>query len=119
MFGEEILPVLGVIPERVMEHKFEMRGFLAHEESHISVEQFQSPLVTLVPRLVDGLDSVEGGMVSPLFNQAFYGVFSPEQVLKVDVIIALAVPWAHPLASLDLPVSEVVLIRPGNSVLLA
>ena len=60
-----------------MEDEFEMRGLLAHEVPDVTIENFQSPLIALVPWLVHRLNGVKGGMVTPLFNQTFNSVLSP------------------------------------------
>lgn len=86
--------------------------------ANVSVKEFQSPLVRLIPRLIDWLNSVEGWVIAPLFNEAIDSVLGPQKVLKVDKVVALAIPGTHPLTSLDLPVSEVVLVRPGQASLL-
>mmetsp|Transcript_27891 Transcript_27891/g.37251 ORF Transcript_27891/g.37251 Transcript_27891/m.37251 type:complete len:258 (+) Transcript_27891:588-1361(+) len=102
-----------------MEHKLEVRRLCSHHVAQVAIEDLQSPLIGGILRLIDGLETPDGGVLTPLVDKAAHGVLSPEEGLKVDVVVALAVPGAHPLTDLNLVVHEVGLIDPSESVLLA
>ena len=116
---KEIVPVLWIVPERVVEDKLEVGCLFTHEVAHVSVEELESPLVRFVPRFVHRLNGIEGRVISPLINEASDSVLRPKQVFEINVVVALAIPRAHPFACLDLPMREMVLSDPREVVLLA
>ena len=85
---------------------------LSHEVSYISVKDLQGPLVAELPWFVDWLNCIDSWVVAPSRDKTVNSVLSPEQIVEVDEIVTLSVPWAHPFGSLDLPVSKVVLVFP-------
>ena len=110
--SKEVVPVLRVLPEGVVEDKLEMRSLCSHKITYVAIEDLQGPLVRLIPWLVHGLNSIEGGMCAPFVNKATDCVLGPEERVEVDVVVALAIPRSHPLSGLDRPMCEMILIDP-------
>lgn len=75
--SKKIVPISRSQMTAVMEHKLQMRSLLAHNVSHISVENLQRPLVGGVLRLVDRFKSVDCWVVAPLVTQTTHCVLCP------------------------------------------
>jgi len=87
----------------------------------LSVEILQFVFRSTPPGLVDWLNSVDGGVGSPVLDEEVNVVNTPLDVLMVDRSIGSlgVVPDSHPLSEGLRPVLEIVLIFPRKSVGLA
>ena len=115
---EEIVPEVGAEVEGIVEDEQEVGVHVADVLSHGSVEVLEDIHVGVPPRLVDGLDGVHSGVVSPSLEEEIDGLDGELDVLVVDVLVSIfvVVPGTHPLTEGGSPVLEVVLILPVGDV---
>jgi len=116
---KEIVPEISIKVESVMEDELQARLLLLHHDLDISVEILEEINVRAPPWLVNGLDGIEGLMVTPDVEETLDGILSPYHVLEVDSqkgATICRVNLTLPLAPSVIPVIEVVLIGPDGTV---
>ena len=116
---EQIVPHVGIEMESVVEDELDTGLLLLDHCSHVSIEFLEDIQVGAPPWLVDWLDGIESGMVTPLGQEALNGIFSEIDVLLVDAeqtAAIIRVDGSEPLAPSVRPVIEVVLVGPGRIV---
>mmetsp|Transcript_11064 Transcript_11064/g.7699 ORF Transcript_11064/g.7699 Transcript_11064/m.7699 type:complete len:308 (-) Transcript_11064:61-984(-) len=120
IISEHTVPT-GAVVESVVENEGNLRGFLLDHGSGVLIEFNQCISRGVPPWLVDWLKSVESRVRTPSIEELADIVKSPVDVILVNVVIRVSIdiPVTDPVGGLDLPMAEVVVIKPLESQSLA
>lgn len=86
ILGEEIVPKLWDVLERIVEDEVGLWRVLLNHLSHFSVEVFQNVNWDAIVGLVNRLKTIERWVSSPSLKECFSDVKRKSQVLIIDIV---------------------------------
>lgn len=108
VIAEEIVPLVHIVPERVMENEICLRRIFLDHLSNLSIEILEDVEISVPPWLVNWLKSSKGTVVTPSLEETLGNVEGPLEVCVVSVFHLAINPWSHPISVVVWPVSEVI-----------